>query len=395
MNNDSIDRLDSLAFAWQASGLAMMKSLLKTMGNPHEDLQVIHVAWTNGKGSTCAMIAATLTRAGYRTGLFVSPHLETMHERVQIDGTLITDAELEQHLSSIFSIADRHSVTLSFFEALTLVAVFYFLENDVEYAVFEVGLGWTHDSTNLRPQPVATAITSISIDHQKRLWSTLTQIQRNKMWIMKRNVPLYTPVDNPLMHYAARIKWADLRIIRQYDYRDSALEGEHQRINAWVAWAILSQLWLSKEQIIDGLMHTTHRGRLQRIAPNILIDWAHNRWGFQTLCEYIDTIRTRFSSIRTVFGSVKNEQELIDSIPYLLHWDKNYIVLVDSERSLRLSTIQKIFEAEDPATRYEYIVSYDELYSSILSTLPSDTLLVIYWSLYLIGDILKERHHSE
>ena len=389
MNNESIDRLNHLAFAGQATWLAVMKKLLRSIWNPHHALNVIHVAWTNGKWSTCAMLAQCLIQAWYSVGRFSSPHLITMHERVRLNEEMITDAQLELHLWEVFDLCDSKWVTISFFEALTLASVFFFLAQEVDYAVFEVGLWWTYDSTNIFPKPVATAITSIWIDHQKWLWDTRAQIQWNKMWIMKRGVPMFTPVNNALMHHAARIKWAELQIVLPRMYRDTSLSGDHQRSNAWVAWAILNHIWLSEWEITIWLMNVSHPWRLQRLDPNLLIDWAHNVQGVRALGDYLSSQEITdkwFKRIITVFWSVKNEQELRQIGPYLLKYDENYLVRVESERALPASVSEKILWI---FWEFETIKDYDELFELFDRYRESSTLVVVYGSLYLVGALLK------
>ena len=154
-------------------GLERMNDLLKLLGNPHEDLKVIHVAGTNGKGSVCRYIYSVLRAAGYKTGIYISPFIEIFNERIELDGEYISDEDLALYTDRVLQAAkamtDAGKQSPTEFEVVTAIAFLYFKEKDCDYVVLEVGLGGSGDSTNVCKSPLMTVITSISMDHMDRL----------------------------------------------------------------------------------------------------------------------------------------------------------------------------------------------------------------------------------
>ena len=156
---------------WQGSkpGLSRTQELLKALGNPEKSLKFVHVAGTNGKGSTCACIASVLQKAGYRTGLYTSPFITRFNERMQVDGTFITDEELETLTEEIRPYADQMADPPTEFELITALGMKYFLYKQCDIVVLEVGLGGELDSTNVIDTPEIAVITAIGLDHMKEL----------------------------------------------------------------------------------------------------------------------------------------------------------------------------------------------------------------------------------
>jgi dihydrofolate synthase/folylpolyglutamate synthase len=246
-----------------------------------------------------------------------------------------------------------------------------------------VGLWWTWDSTNIWLSPVATFITSIGVDHTRLLGSNLSQIQRNKMGIMKPNVPCYTPVNNKLMYEWARRKKADVRIIQ--DMVPTSLPWDHQKQNAALVYHCLIELGYDATNIRAGLLEVEHPGRLQYIRSNILLDGAHNLQWIQSLATYIDGLRPQRKKIVTIFGSSKTDNEVAVFATELIKWDENWLVQPSVYRWL------------DPAT-YKDIINLHSLHieknpqkalKKVLEWLEEDTLIVIYGSLYLIWEVVS------
>jgi dihydrofolate synthase/folylpolyglutamate synthase len=187
----TVDYLYGLQQRGMKFGLRGIKGLLKVLGNPHRRFYSIHIAGTNGKGSTAALIAAALTSAGYRTGLYTSPHLIEFSERIRIDGKPITRAAVVEFTNKLRRPIEHQQAT--FFEATTAMAFGYFAQQKVDVAVIETGLGGRLDSTNVL-RPVVSVITSIGFDHQEILGDTIQQIAREKAGIIKRGVPCISGV---------------------------------------------------------------------------------------------------------------------------------------------------------------------------------------------------------
>jgi len=266
---------------------------------------VVHVAGTNGKGSTCAMIDAGLRAAGKRTGLFTSPHLIAPTERIQIDGIPVT----EQQFSRAFDIVHAAAESLpldahpSYFETVAAMALWLFREQRVEIAVVEVGLGGRLDATNV-VRPILTVITPIDLDHQAYLGDTIEQIAAEKAGILKRGVPVVFARQGKEAEAVLEARAAELGIAvrRAADFAIADLEidargsrfsgievplaGEHQVDNAVTAALALDMLGVPP----TGIAETRWPGRLEQISPNpdIVLDGAHNPAGAQALARYIE-----------------------------------------------------------------------------------------------------------
>lgn len=174
--------------------------LMDLLGNPQDNLQVFHVAGSNGKGSVCQMISQVLwKRFSKKVGLFTSPHFVDINERFQINGTPIADPQLEKLYTKVLDLAETHGIPLTFFEIQVVVMVLWFTEEKVDYAVVEVGLGGTYDGTNIFAHPLACFVTSIAREHSHVLGKSRPSILRNKLGIVKKGTHLYTPLQHRLI----------------------------------------------------------------------------------------------------------------------------------------------------------------------------------------------------
>src|ERR1700733_7432708 len=187
------ERMRIVRYTSQNFDLDRMRTLLRKLGNPQEHFRTVHVAGTKGKGSTCAMIAAMLQGNGYKVGLYTSPHLVDIRERIQINGDMIPHAEFARLIKMIMPMVNRARPTPTYFDVLTAAAFKYFAEQKVDIAVIETGLGGRLDSTNVI-KPEVTAITSISKDHMAQLGNTVEKIAEEKAGIFKKNIPAVTVV---------------------------------------------------------------------------------------------------------------------------------------------------------------------------------------------------------
>ena len=322
-------------------GLDNTLRLMEHVGNPHEHLQAIHVAGTNGKGSTSHLIAAALQASGLKVGLFTSPHLIDLRERIRINGQPVPEAE-------VVSFVEQHRAFLdelqpSFFETMTAMAFAYFVREKVDIAVVEVGLGGRLDSTNVLT-PVLSVITNIGLDHTEFLGSTLTQIAREKAGIMKPNVPCVIGETHPqtmnvflakaqecgilgdgLETTGCRIWFADqcgyLRQCRLREAPECDLKGNYQEHNlqtAYVALRALSNIQypttnirLSRQAIADGFAHvrslTGLRGRWEILCdqPLTICDTGHNSHGLQYVARQLKELTN--PHIWIVFGMVNDK----------------------------------------------------------------------------------------
>jgi dihydrofolate synthase / folylpolyglutamate synthase len=278
-------------------GLATTRALLKSLGNPHEVMPSIHVGGTNGKGSVCTLIATALREAGWRVGLYTSPHLVSFRERIQVDGVPISEDAVAMWTGRLLSpILERKA---TFFEATTALAFADFAARGVEVAVVEVGLGGRLDSTNV-VHPLVSGITKIERDHMKYLGDSLELIACEKAGIAKPEVPFVIGETDPglvnvLRREAYRAR-ADVRVLPP-DYQwcgPLSLAGPHQRRNAAVAQGMLAALpppyRPTQDQLETAFGAARVPGRLDR-RGRWLFDVAHNPDGMRSLVTALEVMR--------------------------------------------------------------------------------------------------------
>ncbi|MGN0720691.1 MAG: bifunctional folylpolyglutamate synthase/dihydrofolate synthase [Anaerovoracaceae bacterium] len=306
-------------------GLERMNSLLKLLGNPQDDIKIIHVAGTNGKGSICRYIYSVLQAGGYKTGLYTSPFLEVFNERIELDGKYISNEDLavytDRVLNCVETMTQRGEQSPTEFEVVTAIAFLYFKEKGCDYAIMEVGLGGSGDSTNVCKAPLISVIASISYDHTDRLGNTLAEIAGEKAGIIKEGCPVVTSAEAPealevierkaeelgCMYFETRhvpyaVKSQDLGgsvfdVNIQgvtYENLEISMLGEHQIKNAICALAALSiieergDVSLHRDDIYKGFKAAKQIGRLevmsaQEKVPVVIIDGAHNPDGAASL----------------------------------------------------------------------------------------------------------------
>ena len=289
-------------------GLATTRALLKSLGNPHEVMPSVHIGGTNGKGSVCALVAAALREAGWRVGLYTSPHLISFRERIQVDGVPISEESVAMWTGRLLSpILERKA---TFFEATTALAFADFAARGVEIAVVEVGLGGRLDSTNV-VRPLVSGVTKIARDHMKYLGDSLELIAGEKAGIAKPGVPFVIGEADPALvqvlrreaiRACARARTednrgrADVRVLpADYEWPGPlSLAGPHQRRNAAVAHGILAAIPApyrpTQEQLERAFGSIRVSGRLDR-RGRWLFDVAHNPDGMRSLVTALQTIR--------------------------------------------------------------------------------------------------------
>lgn len=308
--------------------LDTMRNVLRVLGNPDKKLKnVIHIAGTNGKGSTANYIKTILEKAGYKVGIFTSPHLIEFNERVHFCGRNITDNEIEVYKNKIVSTYKKPE-KITYFELTTLIAIMIFADNNLDYCIFEVGLGGTLDCTNIFEKPLVSVITSISYDHMAVLGNTLTEIAKQKAGIIKQNVPVFTSNTNreviDVLQQTAQEKNAKLYQLGKDFNIDNTLKpsllGEYQLENASLAKAVCQYIGIDEKYIYEGIANTIWLGRLQSIILknidkkqfNIVktyLDGAHNEDGIKKLCEFILQVKNENKNynITGIFACLKRK----------------------------------------------------------------------------------------
>jgi dihydrofolate synthase / folylpolyglutamate synthase len=381
-------------------GLERAEKLAALAGHPEKKLRFIHVAGTNGKGSTCAMLESIYRNAGLRVGLFTSPHLVSFRERIQINRELISQNEIVRLVSEIQALlknfpADNHP---TMFEVVTVMALKFFAEQNCDLVIWETGLGGRLDATNI-VTPLASVITNIGFDHTQWLGDTLAKIAAEKAGIIKNEIPVVTAVENfealAVIEKVAAEKNAPL-VKTNSEFRIQNVKlpllGEHQKQNAALALATVevleNQIPVSQNQIEAGLQKVNWPGRLQLVergAQKILLDGAHNVAGAETLRAALEKNFPKTRPI-IIFGALadKNWPDICKILAPLA--DTIFTVPVASSRSADVNEVARIFCAENPAA--EVIVCQN--FSAAMFACKDEPFVVVTGSLYLIGEALEQ-----
>lgn len=333
-----------------------------------KECKYIHVAGTNGKGSTTAMISSILREAGYSVGMFTSPHLIKYNERIKVDGKEITNEELEEIVNEIKSVLNGREIT--FFEMTTLIALMYFSLRKVEYAVIEVGLGGRLDATNIIT-PVVSVITSISLDHTKVLGDTVERIAFEKAGIVKRGVPVVVSKENGVIENICKERGSKF-IISSGDYKTSLL-GKHQSNNASVAGTVCKELGISDEIINVGLLNVKWPGRIEWVKCDFLVDCAHNMSGMEHFVEYLKTVEGP-KALLVGFSEGKEYSKMFALLEGL--FDK--IVITKGN-----------FKPVDPSLISNKHIIIEDSSKALAEILKFDGVKVCTGSMYLVGDVLR------
>ncbi|KPK64346.1 hypothetical protein AMJ83_02705 [candidate division WOR_3 bacterium SM23_42] len=339
MNSDPQVFLHSLVDYEKTNGydydLDAYKCFLENLNAPHKKLtNVILIGGTKGKGSTAAIINACLISAGYKVGLYTSPHLKTLHERIKVNDKEITNRELNVYIGMIKPLIESGKGAHSFFEALTTIALMHFLRTQTDFAILEVGLGGRLDATNAA-NPLMSVITRIGYDHTNLLGTRLSQIAREKAGIIRKDGRLITIHQRPAVEKTIRaivrkkgssIIYADdqhdLDVVNQSLIGSSLivagtigefetflpLAGAHQIENLMLVLAALSELRklnfaLRNHQIAEGIKKTKLHGRFEVVSedPLVIFDCAHNEDSFQALEKNLDAFEIKDFSL--IFGT--------------------------------------------------------------------------------------------
>lgn len=295
-------------------GLERMERALDALGRPERRLRILHVAGTNGKGSTCAMAAQALVEAGHRTGLYTSPHLVRFNERIAVDGAPVDDPTLDRLAAEVRRRCPWHDAgpdgeRLTYFEFATLMALVHFAEQRVDAAVVEVGLGGRFDATNA-VRPLACAVARIGLDHTEMLGDTLAAIAREKAGIFKPGVPAVVTDAQPpealeVLRAEAARRGAPLQVVPARYPGPISLAGAHQQENAALAAAALrlldgAGLRVPPDAIGRGIERARWPGRLETVG-GVLLDGAHNPDGAAALASALRALHGP-SPVELVFG---------------------------------------------------------------------------------------------
>ena len=380
-------------------GLSNTHALDEHFGHPHRQFKTIHVAGTNGKGSCSHTLAAILQSAGYKVGLYTSPHLVDFRERIRINGQCISKEYVVDFVEQERSFFEP--LHPSFFELTTAMAFKYFAEQAVDIAVIEVGLGGRLDCTNIIT-PVLSIITNISFDHTQFLGNTLAKIAGEKAGIIKKNVPVVigetTPETLPVFQKKAAAKSAPLHLAEAFgvahDY-DFELKGLYQQKNKQTILCAVNCLkdvfTIPEEAIKKGMAHVceltglTGRWQTLQTRPLVICDTGHNVGGWQYLAEQIKAQTCK--TLRIVFGMVDDKD--INTVMQLLPKQAvYYFTQASSHRAIPVHKVQETATAHQlEGTTFSNV---KDAYQQALSDAHPEDFIFVGGSSYLVADLLTD-----
>lgn len=420
-----IDRIHEFNRFGMVLGLDRMEELLRRLGNPQDDLKVIHVAGTNGKGSVSKYLEEGLSACGYKMGLYTSPYIETFNERIRYDGADISDEDLEYYGQKVVSAAEVMVAdgldSPTEFEVVTAIAFLYFADRQADITILEVGLGGIGDSTNVVKSPLASVITSISYDHMAQLGSSLAEIAVNKAGIIKTGCPVIANVPQrdaakiiARKAYAMGSRLYDISGIRaavsdetpfsqkvsmelyekSYSDVEISMVGRHQAENLKTALATLEILRksgavkLDREALYEGLKRARQPGRFEVISedPLVIIDGAHNEAGAQALQE---TMAQHFAGkkILLVAGILADKE--IDSIVKFLTKITDHIIVTEPDNPRKLAAEKLAEHVAEFGVAAEVVSDVEAAVHRAKGLADGYDVILFAGSLYLIGDVRR------
>lgn len=409
--NDAVEKIQILNRFSGRPGLHRMRALCDALGNPQEHLHFIHIAGTNGKGSTATMLASIFSCAGYRTGLYTSPYLVRFHERIQIDGNMIDDMDLnrlfERVQQAVTDLTLPDGEQIGAFEFITALAFLYFVECDCDLVVLETGLGGIYDATNIISSPEAAIITSISQDHTAILGNTLSEIARNKAGIFKPNslhitcphqkdevyavfhdiakdliiAPAATLISHDL--FGINFTWNQqtyhipLTGLYQLDNVSSVLTAVHH---------LKQKGWnVSNESVRKGLSSTSIAGRFEVLNtfPRVILDGSHNPDGIVQLSNTIKSIHFT-GKLYCIFGMCMDKQ-VYDSVK-AIHFtaDNWYLTPLQDPRTLPVHELAKYFVQQKKS--FVTCTNCADAIRRVYAVAKPEDIILIFGSLYLVGE---------
>jgi dihydrofolate synthase/folylpolyglutamate synthase len=422
-NKTDYEKEENLRYNITTFNLDRMKKLLSLVRNPHKKLQTVHIAGTKGKGSTATMLAKMLEANGYTVGLYTSPHVVHLHERITVNSQMISERQMLDLLNRIYVPVEKLSKIdpPTFFEIMTALAFMHFVDMKVDIGVIETGLGGRLDSTNVI-EPKVIGITSLSIDHKQQLGNTIDSIAREKAGVFKSGVPAITVEQEPaamrvLKSEALAIKTplsvTGIDIDFSYRFETSRehgphtriclttptskfehlrvpLHGRHQAINCGLALAMLDKLKadgykIDNEKATEGLNKVNLAGRMEMICedPRIMVDAAHNAASIRALIQAIGQ-NIPYDSMVVIFGcnTDKDAEGMLRELQYGA--DKAIFTRSNSVKAMSPEVLAEMY-TEICGKMYQTAFSLGEALRLAGSAVSREDLICITGSFYLIG----------
>lgn len=410
---ESLEYLKKLQNLGSKPGLSRVAELTHKLGNPQNDLKVVHVTGTNGKGSTCAMIESVLVCAGYKTGRFSSPWIERLNEYISVCGKPIADDDFATLLTYIKSVAEKMSDTPTEFETMTAAAFEYFRQQKCDVVIIETGMGGLNDATNVIDAPILSVITNVALDHTKFLGNSIDEIAENKAGIIKNKAPvLFGGEDETALKVIEKIaeeKKSELFVTDKPDIISSdisgsrfvyrgleiniSLVGEYQPQNAATAIDALDILCscgfdIPDEKIIQGLSTTKWKGRFEILSgePLFVFDGGHNMHGILYAAMSIKKYFGGKVNILTGVMADKDYEKMAGVLSALA--STVFTVTPDNPRALDAETYAGIFRTKGVNTLVCSDVA-DGVKKALELSKKENRPLVAIGSLYMYKDVKK------
>ena len=407
-------------------GLQRINKLLSCFNHPEKNMSIIHVAGSNGKGSTIAMLESIYRAAGYRVGTFTSPPIEKFNERMIVQGQKITTEELTNLVNKIKPVIEKIKLEWgqpTFFEVVTLLAFLFFQKHQPDIVLLEVGLGGRLDATNVIDSPLCSIITSISLEHTAILGSTLQQIAREKAGIIKKGSPVIHAVEEiearrEIEKIAGARHSRALYVLDKYNFhtRDSSIRGQQVMVengvqqfsyslsmpgkrqveNSLLALEAVEQLqekfYVSKKDLTRGLGNVSWPGRMEviRESPLILLDGAHNPAAFGSLIEVLAKETKQKREIHMIL-SILDDKNVTEMVKLLLPLSEKLNLIITDNGNPRAESPAIIARcARDYNLNYRIISDIKTAVQKTLLTCSPDDLICITGSLYTVSAARKE-----
>ncbi|MFW6022173.1 MAG: bifunctional folylpolyglutamate synthase/dihydrofolate synthase [Halanaerobiaceae bacterium] len=425
-------------------GLQRIKALLEPFNNPQDSLNIVHVAGSNGKGSTIAFLKSIYRKAGFKVGVYTSPHLMNFNERFEINNENITTEELGELVLQVQPVvknmSDSEIGKPSYFELVTALGFLYFYQQEVDILLLEVGLGGRLDATNIVKNPLASVITGISLEHTSILGDTVEKIAREKAGIIKKNCPVVSGVRNQsalnVIKNIAEIRGSTLidsvklfnynvkenslegqlftlslrelspeeskvyiqgsgkslkfKLLTWSDYR-ICLVGEHQVRNAIIAMTVVELLYskyrVSEKELREGLLKAYIPGRMEIVQRNplIVLDGAHNAEGIEILASFLKGLN---KDIYIIFA-VLNDKDVTKMLKELSDL-KNLRLIISENNNQRAFTAEKVKKSADElSVTVEIIKPISKAFDVVRQEAGMEDVICITGSLYTVSEVKK------
>lgn len=399
--NETLEYIHNTPKFSRILGNDLLRALLKKLGNPHEKLRFIHIAGTNGKGSTAAMLSCILTDAGYKTGLFTSPYIERFNERMQINNTCIEDDELAELATLVRNTIEKYDCPVSEFALDTTIAFLYFLKHKCDIVVLETGLGGRIDATNVI-KTSTSVITSISLDHTQYLGDTIEQIAAEKAGIIKPCTDVILYSENPKSVYSvikercksthSALHISDTPVIKdnQLIYKNTPIKlplgGTYQFYNAMtviktVEILIKNGYNISHSNICRGISSVNWPVRFEYISDKLIIDGAHNPDAIEKFCSSLAALNTDIYPVIAMM-----EDKAVDECVQLIlrHFKKVITTQINMPRCMTADNLKNKFIQYGGSA-----VAVPDVEAAITDALSSGSTVCSMGSLYLAGEVRR------